>query len=226
MELGGSEAFWKFHDKAFSNQKGLDADQFEAWAVEAGVDGKKFTEAFKAGKGAAKVDEDQALAKKIGATGTPAFRINGKTLSGAQPFEKFKAEIDAQLKAAEELIKKGTNKAAASLELTKANFKEAPEKADQKRRPQEDDKTVWKIQVENDDPVKGGKDALVTIVEWSDFQCPFCSRVNPTISKILEEYKDDVRFVWKDNALPFHKRAKPAATLARARWRWIARAGR
>jgi len=66
-------------------------------------------------------------------------------------------------------------------------------------------------------PVKGGKDALVTIVQISDFQCPFCSRVEPTLDKILEEYKDKVRVAWKDHPLPFHNRACRGARGSRRR---------
>jgi protein-disulfide isomerase len=60
-------------------------------------------------------------------------------------------------------------------------------------------------------PVKGAKDAWVTIVEVSDFQCPYCKRVGETLKEIETKYGSDVRFVFKHNALPFHKRAKPAA---------------
>jgi protein-disulfide isomerase len=78
-----------------------------------------------------------------------------------------------------------------------------------------DDKTVWKVPVDAKDPIRGPADALVTIVEWSDFQCPFCKRVEATMKQIKDSYASDVRVVWKDNPLPFHNRAKPAATLAR-----------
>src|SRR5207237_10056077 len=60
------------------------------------------------------------------------------------------------------------------------------------------------------------KDAPVTIVIFSDFQCPFCSRVEPTLAKIADEYKGKVRFAWKDLPLPFHNNAMPAAIAARA----------
>jgi protein-disulfide isomerase len=218
MALAGSEAFWKFHDSAFANQKELTEANFEQWAVAAGVPAPKFNEAFKAKKYASKVDEDLALSKKIGISGTPGFRINGKLLSGAQPFPKFKEIIDAELAAAAELIKSGSKKNEVSLALTKKNF-DAPAPAaggDKPSAPAADDKTAWRIEVFPDDPAKGGKEPLVTIVEWSDFQCPFCSKVGPTLKQIHDTYKDDVRVVWKDNALPFHNRAKPAANLARA----------
>ncbi|MEZ4288233.1 MAG: DsbA family protein [Polyangiales bacterium] len=50
---------------------------------------------------------------------------------------------------------------------------------------------------------------------FSDFQCPFCSRVNPTVDQILKEYGNKVKIVWRDYPLPFHKDAGPAAQAAR-----------
>lgn len=64
-------------------------------------------------------------------------------------------------------------------------------------------------------PVRGPADALVTLVEFSDFQCPFCARVEPTIDKLVADYGADLRVVWKDEPLPFHTHAEPAAELAR-----------
>ena len=72
----------------------------------------------------------------------------------------------------------------------------------------------FKVPVSKDAPTKGAQNAKVTIVEWSDFQCPFCSRVEPTVSQILKTYPKDVKVIWKNNPLPFHKDAGPAATLA------------
>jgi protein-disulfide isomerase len=65
------------------------------------------------------------------------------------------------------------------------------------------------------EPCKGPKDAKVTIVEYSDFQCPFCSRGYNTIEKqVLTEYKDKVKFCYKNYPLPFHPWAEAAAVAA------------
>jgi len=66
-----------------------------------------------------------------------------------------------------------------------------------------------------DSPAKGPKDAWVTIIEWSDFQCPFCSRVVDTLAQIEKTYGNDVRIVFKTNPLPFHNRAMQAANSAK-----------
>jgi protein-disulfide isomerase len=62
-----------------------------------------------------------------------------------------------------------------------------------------------------DSPARGPTDALVTMVEFSEFQCPFCSRVQPTLQQLTERYPRDLRIVWKHRPLPFHQQARPAA---------------
>ena len=76
-----------------------------------------------------------------------------------------------------------------------------------------DPQMVYSFAVD-DSPVKGSTDAWVTIVEVSDFQCPFCKRVTDTLKEIEQKYGSDVRFVFKQNPLPFHNRAMPAAMAA------------
>jgi len=65
-------------------------------------------------------------------------------------------------------------------------------------------------------PAFGPESAPVTIVEFSDFQCPFCSRAATTVDKIKEKYSDKVRFVFRQFPLPFHKNAHLAAEAALA----------
>lgn len=64
--------------------------------------------------------------------------------------------------------------------------------------------------------VKGDRNAPVTIVEFSDFQCPYCSRLQPTLREVLKAYPKEVKLVFKDFPLSFHKQAKNAAKAARA----------
>lgn len=71
----------------------------------------------------------------------------------------------------------------------------------------------WDIVIGNSF-AKGPADAKVTIVEWSDFQCPFCSQAKDLVHQILDAYPKDVRFVFKNYPLPFHQQAMPAAKAA------------
>lgn len=60
-----------------------------------------------------------------------------------------------------------------------------------------------------------GDDCAITIVEYSEFQCPFCARVLPDVKKILAEYKGRIRWIVRDFPLSFHDRARPAAIAAK-----------
>ena len=64
--------------------------------------------------------------------------------------------------------------------------------------------------------IKGNKDAKISIVEFSDFQCPYCARLQPTLRDVLKAYPNDVKLVFKDFPLSFHKQAKNAAKASRA----------
>jgi protein-disulfide isomerase len=60
-------------------------------------------------------------------------------------------------------------------------------------------------------PSKGPTNAPVQIIEFSDFECPFCFRVNPTVAQVLSTYGDRVRLVYRHLPLPNHPNARPAA---------------
>src|ERR1043166_2467772 len=60
-------------------------------------------------------------------------------------------------------------------------------------------------------PVRGAANAPVTIVEFSDFQCPYCARVQPDLVKVRDTYKDKVKIVYKDFPLSIHNNAEKAA---------------
>ena len=61
-----------------------------------------------------------------------------------------------------------------------------------------------------DNPSIGPKGAPITIIEFTDYQCPFCSRVRATMNQVIGEYKDQVRYVLRDFPLSFHQFAKKA----------------
>jgi protein-disulfide isomerase len=181
----------------------------------AGVDGAKFEAEHSARQQVAKVDEDFALATRLGITGTPVFRINGIPLMGAQPIERFKEVIDAQLVAAKDLVASGTRGSQLYSVLSARNAEAAPPVAEDVQEPEPEDTAIWRVPVEKFDPTRGSADALVTLVLFSDFQCPYCKRVEETLASLEQKYGADLRVVWKDYPLPFHDRAVAAAVLAR-----------
>ena len=102
-------------------------------------------------------------------------------------------------------------------DATDALVSRKPMPTDEPHRPRPpqrpDPAAVFAIPV-GDSPVLGPKDAWVTVVEVTDYQCPFCKRVQVTLDQLREEYGDDLRTVVKHNPLPFHDRALPAALAA------------
>ncbi|MBF0504921.1 MAG: thioredoxin domain-containing protein [Candidatus Omnitrophica bacterium] len=81
--------------------------------------------------------------------------------------------------------------------------------------PSEDFNKVYDITI-GSSPIIGKKDAPITIVEFSDFQCPFCSRFYPVVKDVLAAYPGRVQVIVKNFPLPFHPNARPAAKLALA----------
>jgi len=89
--------FWEMHDRIFENQRDLAVETFEGYASKMGLDMAQFRRDVKAEDIEKRIREDMNQAQKLGVTGTPAFFINGKFLSGAQPFASFKRQIDEAL---------------------------------------------------------------------------------------------------------------------------------
>jgi len=80
-------------------------------------------------------------------------------------------------------------------------------------RPQVDPNKVYDLPV-GKSPVKGPADAPVTMVEFSDFQCPFCARTTPLIDQVIQAYPKELKFVYKEFPLPMHPNAMPASRAA------------
>ena len=198
--------FWEYHDKLFANQQALDRPSLEKYAAQIGLNVDKFKADLDSGKWKQKVDAEMAEGNKIGANGTPNFFINGKNFVGAQPYDAFKAKVEEAIKDADAHAK-GGNYAKYYDDLMKtatAQVAQAPAGG-----PAPDTK-IYKVEAGNA-PSKGPKSAPVQIVEFSDFQCPFCGRVVPTIKQIEDKYGDKVRVSFRNFPLPFHQNAQIAA---------------
>jgi protein-disulfide isomerase len=214
LAAGEQGKYWEYHDKLFANAKALEDADLEKYAQELGLDLNRWKADMASPKLAARVNEDQALANKLGASGTPAFFINGRFLSGAQPIANFKSLIDEELAKAEAQVKNGLSPSKVYAGILEKGVERAPER---NHAEQEQPKSPYrKVEAPADSPSFGPKTAKVTIVEWSDFECPFCSRVTPTLKQIKETYGKDVRVLFRHQPLPFHSNAKLAAEASMA----------
>lgn len=211
LAAGEQGKFWEFHDIAFDNQRALNEENYQKWAEQLGLDMEAFNAAYNSDKLKEAVAADLRLATELGVRGTPNFYINGQNVRGAQPFANFQPVIDTELAEMRKLVEAGKSKSEALAERIAANVA-APEPAPSRpqARPTPDPADVLFVPV-GDSPVLGNDNALVTLVVFSEFQCPFCNRIRPTIDQLVAKYGDDLRVVYKHNPLDFHPRAEPAA---------------
>ena len=91
--------FWQYHDRLFGDPGKLSDSDLKAAAAALGLDAGKFNACVDSHKYKARVDADIEAGEQAGVNGTPAFFINGRMLSGAQPFDEFKKVIDEELAA-------------------------------------------------------------------------------------------------------------------------------
>lgn len=70
-------------------------------------------------------------------------------------------------------------------------------------------------EVSDDERIRGNKNAKITLVEYSDFECPFCKSFHPTTQELVKTYGDKIRLVFRDYPLPFHANAQKEAEAGR-----------
>ncbi|CAN5134488.1 hypothetical protein BH09PAT2_BH09PAT2_10590 [soil metagenome] len=181
----------------------LSKESLMKYADEIKLDTKKFEQCLDGGSKKSIVEAESKEATSMNVQGTPGFFINGRFLGGAFPFETFKEIIDAEIA--------GT----ASNECTgwsqdMQQYCSDPKNLAFNPMPQ-------KINLGNA-PSKGAKNPKVTIVEYSDFECPFCHRAFATVEQVMETYPNDVKLVYKQLPLvsihPNSQRAAEASLCA------------
>lgn len=190
----------------------LSVANLKKYAKELGLNTGKFNKCLDSGEKKTLVEKDTTYGSSLGVQGTPGFFINGQFLAGAFPFSLFKEIIDKQID--------GTASAdctAYSTDLQK--YCSDPQN-------KSFDPVAKEIDVKNM-VVTGPENAKVTIVEFSDFECPFCVRAYPTVKQILSEYKNDVKFYYKqfplNNIHPNAQKAAEASLCAEDQgkfWEW------
>jgi protein-disulfide isomerase len=94
---GEQGKFWEYHDKLYVDSPKLSTEDLKSAAKDVGLNPQSFEQCLTSGKYRAAVQKDINDAAQLGLSGTPAFFINGREISGAQPLEAFSAIIDEEL---------------------------------------------------------------------------------------------------------------------------------
>ncbi len=172
--------------------EGLAVDRLKVYAREMKMNGGQFDKCMDEGKYAQKIKDDAAYGQKVGVSGTPTTFIDDVLVVGAVPQSVFEDIIDFQLAGGN--WSKPSEKVAYLVDKDESNIE------------------VEFKQVEHDKGyVTGSGSAKVKLVEFSDFQCPFCARAYPTMKAIMEKYGDKVSLEYRHYPLSFHPYAQKAA---------------
>ena len=195
-------------------------------AKDLGLDMGRF-DADRTGTATEALARSQALAEGLGVHGTPTFFINGRRVVGAQPIETFRAVIDERLVAARAMVASGVRPQDVYARSIAGGAAKVEEPAGDKGpgcggdgecdgkggdAPAIGD-TVEKVPTAGD-PSRGPASAPVTIVEFADYQCPFCVRAEAILHAVEQAHPGDVRLVFKNLPLPFHDHARLMAKAA------------
>ena len=160
------DKFWEYHDILFETGE-LSIDNLKAHAKTLNLDTEEFDNCLDGGLKKVIVGGHAKLAQQNGASGTPTFFLNGKKIVGAQPYENFAAEIEAIL----------SGKPIPTQEPTPT--------------PTPTPSPIKTVDI-SDREIKGSSDAEIIMVEFSEYQCPYCKRVQPTVEQLIEEYDGKV----------------------------------
>jgi protein-disulfide isomerase len=224
LQQKGLAVFWPLHEKLYASGEDLSEKTLLEQAKAVGADPAAVKACLTEKGHAVLLGADLKQGLGLGVDGTPAFFVNGRKISGAQPLEVFKKVYADALGRAEAALKAGVKPAEVYEHLIKDGATKpvylkggAPRSEASPGAPPELDPTVvFRVPVTRADAAKGPTDALVTIVEFADFQCPACKMAGERMQKLLADFPKDVRLVYRHFPLPHNADAYPAAEAALA----------
>jgi protein-disulfide isomerase len=215
LAAGAQGSFWPMHDRLFAIHGQVDRASVELIAADLGLDMTRFRGDLDGQVHRAAVLADQDLAVSLGVSGTPTFFVNGRPLRGNQPLGVFLRVIDEELARAEEASKAGVaGKDLYAHLIARGQAKAASDAEEEYGAPVLDPTRVYRVGLGLDGHATAGDAPLVTIVEWSDFQCPYCASNAPNLARLRREYGDKVRLVFRHLPLPGHPDAQLASEAA------------
>jgi protein-disulfide isomerase len=181
-----------------------------------GLDMLRFRAELDAGAARSAIGEDVALARRLGVTATPTFFINGRPILGNQALAVFVKVIDEELARAVALPRDPAG--GSRYDRLVAQGRAAADEGPRVSAPRLELSSLQPYRVGTGLPgvQQGPAAAPVTLVVFSDFECPFCARNQAAIVNARRVFGDSLRLIFRHLPLPFHRRAQLAAEAAMA----------
>ncbi len=202
--------FRPMHERLYAVRGHVDRADVELIARELGLDMIRFRADLDAGTYRKQIAADVADAVALGISGTPTFFVNGRPVHGSQPLSVFAAVVDEELARAADVRKtKPADLYEALVTTGKLSADATPGTSNDVQRL--DPRASYHIGLGLPGHQNGPDDALVTIVEWSDFECPFCAQEAPVLARVRKKYGADVRVVYRHYPVLFHRESVIAA---------------
>ena len=155
------------------------------------------------GLAAAQLEADRSLALKLDVRATPTIFVNGERVTGHVADAELERVIDAEARTMRWLVAQGIPPAQAYARRVRKNLIGVGLGVDAR----------WCVP-EEDAPAEGASAPLLTIVEFSDFECEACRSLEPALTATVARHANVVRRVWRSFALPQHRHAARAAAFA------------
>lgn len=193
--------FWPFHDRLFAADGPIDRAEVERAAREVGLDMDRFRADLDDARHRSAVRAEDRRAAELGVTATPVFFVNGRPLVGAHGLGTFISLIEEERARAEKLVASGVPRAEVYHRITARGRPRAepmPDGADLVPPPRVDPDATYPVGLGAGFQRRGRDDALVTVVEFGDYRCGFCIKVEPVLEELEKSYGGEVRFVYRN----------------------------
>jgi protein-disulfide isomerase len=200
MAAADQGRFWPFYDRLLASDEFVDRALAERAAREVGLDMDRFARDLDSGRFRSAVREQDRRAEEIGVEATPVFFVNGRPLSGAQGLGTFIGVIEEERSRAAELVNRGVARRDVYHRVASRGRPRAgaiAQGAEVPDAPRLDAGTRYQVGLGDPSQRRGSEAAPVTLIEFADYRCHFCAKVEPILVDLARAYGGKVRFVYR-----------------------------